>query len=61
MVHIELCEGKEIDCKKNYTIEFSATTGNTLSLLETYFYKGRIVIGDTWLGSFNKVVQLRIH
>lgn len=61
MVHMELCEGKEIDRKKKYTTEFGATTGTTLRLLEPYFYEGRIVIGDAWFGSFKTAVQLKIH
>lgn len=55
VVQMKLCEGKEIDGKK-YMMKFGATTGTTLHLLEPYFYKGRVVIGDTWSESFKPAV-----
>ena len=48
----EFCEGKEVEQGKEFNDEWGAHTGATMRLVKNWFYTGRVVIADSWFGSF---------
>ena len=54
-----LMEGKGIDNKKEFVIEYEVATATTLRLVAPYFGSARMVKADSRFGSYNGAVALR--
>ena len=54
-----LLEGKGIDNKKEFVAEYGVATATTLRLVAPYFGSARVVIADSWFGSYKCAVALR--
>lgn len=59
LLFAELVEVAAVDGKKEFVVEYKATTACTLSIRKNYWGIGRIVIGDAWFGSIRTVEELR--
>ncbi|KAK3256655.1 hypothetical protein CYMTET_34219 [Cymbomonas tetramitiformis] len=58
MFAFELQEGKELDNMKKYVAEYGATCAMVLRLVEPYKNSGRILLGDSWVGSVKTCLLL---
>ena len=59
MLCADLLEGKGIDNKKEFVAEYGVATATTLRLVAPYFGSARVVIADSWFGSYKGAVALR--
>ena len=59
MLCADLLEGKGIDNKKEFVAEYGVATATTLRLVAPYFGSARVVIADSWFGSYKCAVALR--
>ena len=59
MLCADLLEGKGIDNKKEFVDEYGVATATTLRLVAPYFGSARVVIVESWFGSYKCVVTLR--
>lgn len=59
LLQVEIMESKEDSSSKKFVAEYGATTACTLRLVEPYFRTGRVVVGDSWFGSYKTVCVLR--
>ena len=59
MLCADLLEGKGIDNKKEFVAEYGVATATTLRLVAPYFGSARVVIVDSWFGSYKCAVALR--
>lgn len=58
-VAAELCEGAEVDGKKEFVKEYGSTAATTLRIVKEYFGSGRVVVADAWFGSYKLAYALR--
>ena len=61
LVNAEIVEGAERDALKEYNVEWGKSTGCTLRLSKPWHGKARIIIGDSWFGSYRSAVALLKH
>ena len=59
MLCADLLEGKGIDNKKEFVAEYGVATATTLRLVAPYFGSARVVIADSWFGSYKFAVAMR--
>ena len=59
MLCADLLEGKGIDNKKEFVAEYGVATATTLRLVAPYFRSARVVIADSWVGSYKCAIALR--
>ena len=52
LLNAELCEGKDVEDTKVYVGEWGKHTAATLRLTEPYWHKGKVVVADSWFGSY---------
>jgi Transposase IS4 len=61
LVNAEIVEGAEEDASKEYNEQWGKSTGCTLRLTKPWHGKSRIIIGDSWFGSYRCAVALLKH
>ena len=61
LLNADIVEGAEEDAKKEYNTQWGKSTGCTLRLCKPWHGKSRIVIGDSWFGSYRTGVALIKH
>jgi hypothetical protein len=59
LLRAEISGRKEDMNVKKWNKEHGAATSTTLRLCETFFGSGRIVVADSWFGSFKTALLLR--
>ena len=59
LLALEIVEGKEVDSAKKHVRELGQTCATTLRVLEPFYSKGHVLIGDSWFGSLKTCVELR--
>ena len=52
LLMMELCEGKDIESLKRLVDDWGKHTAATLRLTEPWHNKGKVVVADSWFGSF---------
>lgn len=58
LLNAEIVEGAEIDEKKKYVDKWGKSTATTMRLVERWQGSSRILIGDSWFGSYKTAVAL---
>ena len=59
IINAELVEGKETDRQKEFVNEYGHCTAVTLRMTKPYWGSGRVLIGDSFFGSFKAAVLLK--
>lgn len=61
LLNAEIVEGADEDAGKEFNEEWGKSTGCTLRLCKPWHGKARVVIGDSWFGSYKTGVALLKH
>ena len=61
MLNAEFCEGERVDIDKEHVAQWGKSTAVTLRASAPYHGTFRTVIGDSYFGSCNTAVAMRLH